>query len=132
MNRSVSRANAVKFVALPPIRISPICPVVTPPRHVGDQVGSAWQEGGLRLGRGGGELRRHQCKRSIDAGGGGAIDLVGLEQVDPAVDHKGDALLVTVVDPDVPLEPASVMTLLTMMLVPPMIGGPRLITNSLF
>ena len=29
--------------------------------HVGDQVGSAWQEGGLRRGHGGGgELRRHQ------------------------------------------------------------------------
>ena len=36
-----------------------------------------------------------------------------------------------VVVPDV-VEPASVMTLLTMMLVPPTIGGPRLITNSLF
>ena len=38
----------------------------------------------------------------------------------------------TAVDPAVVLGTASVMTLLTMMLVPPMIGGPRLITNSLF
>ena len=43
----------------------------------------------MRLGRGGGELRRHQCAR----GAGVAVDLVGLEQVDPAGDHEGDAVL---------------------------------------
>ena len=68
-----------------------------------------------------------------DTGVGGAIDLVGLKQVDPAVDHKGDAFLENRrrsrrCDQTRP----RVMTLLTMMLVPPAIGGPRLITNSLF
>ena len=65
---------------------------------------------------------------------GVAVDLVGLEQVDPAVDQERDALLVDCrrVVPDVVANSASVMTLLTMMLVPPAIGGPRLITNSLF
>ena len=40
--------------------------------------------------------------------------------------------MTVVVVPDVVEELASVMTLSTMMLVPPTIGGPRLITNSLF
>ena len=55
-----------------------------------------------------------------------AVDLVGLEQVDPAVDQERDALLedrrrgaVTVA------ELASVITLSTMMLVPPDDRGPE-------
>ena len=40
-------AKVVKFVALPPIRTSPICPV-TAPSHVGDHVRAARQQAGRR------------------------------------------------------------------------------------
>ena len=75
---SRASAMAVKFVALPPIRTSPICPVDTPPptsetRYVppGSRLVVVRGRAG-ELGGGAGPLVRV------------AVDLVGLEQVDPA------------------------------------------------
>ena len=121
VKRSVASAKAVKFVALPPIRMSPICPVETPPptsetryvppgRQAGRRRRSGWRTGWA--------TRPRRC--------GVAVDLVGLEQVDPPVDHEGDALL-----EDSSwcrtwwTEAASVITLSMMMLVPLWIGGPE-------
>ena len=120
--RPYSSASVVKFVALPPTRTSPICPV--PERAAaGDHEGPARRLrcSGDRRPR---ELRGDQPRRRV------AVDRVGLEEIQPAVDQEGHHVL----------ERrrarrrfawASEVMLLTITLVPLMIGRPRSMANSL-